>query len=139
LISNELTLLDELATRFLKTYQVWHHRRLIVCLTGEWKREMDFVEGILGGSEGDAKNYHTWSYRQWILGYFGGVERGAVGRVGEECYGGVWAGEVGFVEAMLDRDVRNNSAWHHRFFVMWGSGVRGAETDREEVLRRELT
>ena len=31
---------------------------------------------------------------------------------------GLWLGEFAYVEEMLDRDVRNNSAWNQRFFVL---------------------
>lgn len=34
--------------------------------------------------------------------------------------------------------MRNNSAWHHRFLVVFSSGVRKGEEDRAEVVRREL-
>jgi len=42
------------------------------------------------------------------------------------------------VDTMINRDVRNNSVWHHRFFVVFQSGVRDGEEDRERVVRREL-
>ena len=29
----------------------------------------------------------------------------------------LWSAELSFVDALLDADVRNNSAWNHRFFV----------------------
>jgi protein farnesyltransferase/geranylgeranyltransferase type-1 subunit alpha len=73
----------------------------------------------------DAKNYHTWSYRQWLLAYFNDDE--------------LWAGELDFVDHMLENDLRNNSAWHHRFFVVFQSGVRKDEEDRERIVKRELT
>lgn len=38
----------------------------------------------------------------------------------------------------MDEDIRNNSAWHHRYFVVFGSGVREGDEDREGVIRREL-
>jgi len=72
----------------------------------------------------DTKNYHTWAYRQWLLSEFNSPE--------------LWAGELDFVEMMLRHDVRNNSAWHHRFFVVFESGIREGEEDREEVVRREI-
>jgi protein farnesyltransferase/geranylgeranyltransferase type-1 subunit alpha len=50
----------------------------------------------------------------------------------------LWRDELAFAEQMLSDDVRNNSAWHHRFFVVWDSGVRAGEEDRDTVLRREL-
>ena len=94
---------------------------------------MECIKKIfVDGWEEDAKNYHTWSYRQWILGYFGAEGEG-------EGDDNVWEGEIDFVDFMISKDVRNNSAWHHRFFVIWGSGVREGEGDREKVLQRELT
>jgi len=72
----------------------------------------------------DEKNYHTWSYRQWLLAYFNDDE--------------LWAGELDFVEQMLKEDIRNNSAWHHRFFTVFQSGTRKGDEDRDEVARREL-
>lgn len=73
----------------------------------------------------DVKNYHTWAYRQWLLTHFDDEK--------------LWAQELPFVDLLLMEDVRNNSAWHHRFFVVWDAGVREGEEDREQVLRRELS
>ena len=74
----------------------------------------------------DAKNYHTWSYRQWILAHFDDAA--------------LWLGELPYVEELLDDDVRNNSAWHHRFFVVFGRGTRdgASEAEREDVVKREV-
>ncbi|TFK38160.1 hypothetical protein BDQ12DRAFT_684064 [Crucibulum laeve] len=119
----ELKLMDELAVKYLKTYQVWHHRRLLLAHTRKPAPELEFIARSLGV---DAKNYHTWSYRQWLLAYFNDEDD-------------LWRGELDFVDAMLTQDVRNNSAWHHRFFVVWGCGVREGEEDRGRILKRELT
>ena len=133
--------MDLLAVQFLKTYQVWHHRRLLVSLTRQPRRELEFIKNSL---EADGKNYHTWSYRQWLLAYFGGAGGGGITMdaddsdfdfdIGED----LWTGELDFVDTMLAQDIRNNSAWHHRFFVVWGCGVREGESDRERILKREL-
>jgi len=117
----ELRLMDEIAIKHLKTYQVWHHRRLLLIQTGNPASELAFINNIF---DVDEKNYHTWSYRQWILAYFNDDE--------------LWSRELSFVENMLMRDVRNNSAWHHRFFVVFQSGVRKGEEDRDVTIRREL-
>ncbi|KAF8153149.1 hypothetical protein B0H34DRAFT_663021 [Crassisporium funariophilum] len=130
LLTRELTLMDELATKFLKTYQVWHHRRLLLLLSRTPRRELAFIRA--GLVQVDAKNYHTWSYRQWVLARFGF----GGSKEGDED---LWDGELDFVEEMLVKDVRNNSAWHHRFFVVWGCGVRAGEEDRVRVFKRELT
>lgn len=117
--------MDELAELHLKTYQVWHHRRLLLlqgALGDIPTAELDF---IARGLNVDAKNYHTWAYRQWLLAHFNRDE--------------LWAGELDYIESKLDEDMRNNSAWHHRFFVVFGSGVRKGEEDRKEVARREFT
>ncbi|KDR77230.1 hypothetical protein GALMADRAFT_246519 [Galerina marginata CBS 339.88] len=136
LLKAEIELMDELAVLFLKTYQVWHHRRLLVSLTRQPSRELDFIKR---GLQADAKNYHTWSYRQWLLACFGG-RGGSVTEAGDvEVDEDLWANELDFVDTMLAHDVRNNSAWHHRFFVVWGCGVREGEEDRERILKRELT
>lgn len=120
----ELKLMDELAVKFLKTYQVWHHRRLLLqhgVLGDSPAIELVF---IAEGLSKDEKNYHTWAYRQWVLAHFNRDE--------------LWAGELPFVEEMLEIDVRNNSAWNHRFFVVFTSGVRQGDEGRDKVARREL-
>lgn len=129
--------MDELATKYLKNYQVWHHRRLLLTalktqlearpgsdpedVRSAAREELDF---IAKGLQADTKNYHTWAYRQWILAYFGDEE--------------VWKEELPWVEELLGDDVRNNSAWHHRFFVVWQSGVRRGDEDREATKLREI-
>jgi protein farnesyltransferase/geranylgeranyltransferase type-1 subunit alpha len=117
----ELRLMDELAVKHLKTYQVWHHRRLILTEIRKPGPELEFIARSL---KVDAKNYHTWSYRQWILAYFND--------------NALWSNELEFVEQMLTHDLRNNSAWHHRFFVVFQCGVRQGDEDRDVVVKREL-
>lgn len=140
LLAAELTLMDQLAVTFLKTYQVWHHRRLLVPLAQQPQRELAFIKR---GLEVDAKNYHTWSYRQWLLAACYGPGAAADASNADSVLDeadGVWAGELDFVDAMLAQDVRNNSAWHHRFFVVYASrGQSTGEEERKRILRRELT
>jgi protein farnesyltransferase/geranylgeranyltransferase type-1 subunit alpha len=115
--------MEEVAIKYMKTYQVWHHRRLLITSLGisYALRELEFIAKVL---RVDTKNYHTWSYRQWLLSYFNDSD--------------LWAEELDFVDQMVVGDVRNNSAWHHRFFVVFASGVRDGEQDRERILKREL-
>ncbi|KAJ3773518.1 hypothetical protein FB446DRAFT_732465 [Lentinula raphanica] len=120
-LEKELKLMDELAITHLKTYQVWHHRRLLMLKIRKPIPELRFIAKTFLV---DAKNYHTWSYRQWLLAYFNDED--------------LWAGELDFVEQLLYADIRNNSAWHHRFFTVFQSGVHDGEQDRERVLKREL-
>jgi len=118
----ELALTNTLTQASPKTYQVWHHRRLLLTALREPAPELAFNEEVL---RIDPKNYHTWSHRQWLLAHFNQAD--------------LWADELPFVERLLADDVRNNSAWHHRFFVSFENGNK-AETgqDSEEAVRREL-
>ncbi|KAJ7598813.1 hypothetical protein C8J56DRAFT_848717 [Mycena floridula] len=121
-LEDELALMDDLAIKYLKTYQVWHHRRLLITEIKRPVPELNFITRCL---HEDTKNYHTWSYRQWLLSHFNDDD--------------LWVGELDFIDQMLNADVRNNSAWHHRFFVVFQSGVREGEQDRARVIKRELT
>ena len=49
----------------------------------------------------DSKNYHAWQYRQWFIRKFSQFD-----------------GEIEYTNNLLLVDVRNNSAWNHRYFVM---------------------
>lgn len=85
---------------------------------------------ISNALQADAKNYHTWAYRQWILNHFA-TELGDQVLLDDR----VWEDEVNFAESMLEDDIRNNSAWHHRFFVAWHPS---SKANQKEILRREL-
>ena len=77
--------------------------------------ESEFIEQMF---EKDAKNYHVWSYRQWLVKRFD-----------------LWDnGELDYVEKLLERDVRNNSAWNHRYFLVFGKG----DTPNQDVVEREM-
>ena len=79
----------------------------------------------------DAKNYHVWSYRQWLVRHFS-----------------LWDTELPYVETLLQQDVRNNSAWNHRWFVVFARyanpqkhSIKYADADGEvsaEILEREM-
>ena len=126
-LETELELMDEISKTFIKYYQIWHHRRLLQTKLCKPLPELMFISKILAIDE---KNYHTWAYRQWLLVHFNQPS--------------LWDGELPFVELLLSGDVRNNSAWHHRFFVVFETGAHpGSLEDEEgggkdEVLRREL-
>jgi len=136
-LAPEIALMAELAIKSLKNYQVWHHRRLLVTITREAKQELAFIQKCL---RVDEKNYHTWSYRQWILAHFGGtgttMDENQLEDLGDNS---LWEGELDFIQIMLNNDIRNNSAWHHRFFVVWACGIREGEEDRVHIFKRELT
>jgi hypothetical protein len=81
----------------------------------------------------DAKNYHAWAHRQWALGALapllrrGGTPAGASprGRTGAvpDAAALAWppalvAHELRVATGALRSDVRNNSGWNHRHFVL---------------------
>ncbi|KAI0011069.1 protein prenylyltransferase [Xylariaceae sp. FL0662B] len=113
-IPAELAWLNEVSLTHIKNYQIWHHRQLLMdhhypSIAGSSpaddiaalaERERDFLTRML---ELDTKNYHVWCYRQYLvrkLGMWGDAERHSV-------------------DAMLRDDVCNNSAWSHRFFLVF--------------------
>lgn len=61
--------------------------------------ELDFLMEMFAA---DSKNYHVWSYRQWLVRHFN-----------------IWdePRETHDVDVLLNEDVRNNSAWNHRYLL----------------------
>jgi protein farnesyltransferase/geranylgeranyltransferase type-1 subunit alpha len=53
----------------------------------------------------DSKNYHVWTYRHWLVRHFKQWDEPR---------------ELQDVEALLKADVRNNSAWNHRYMLRFG-------------------
>ena len=83
----------------------------------EWlndpSRELRLTEIVLAQ---DAKNYHAWQHRQWVLDTF---------KLFDE--------ELAFVERLLEDDIRNNSAWNQRYFV-----VKQTTGFTEDIINREI-
>lgn len=65
-----------------------------------FQSEYEFLDIIF---KYDAKNYHAWSHKYWL------VERFSLAADQEHRL---------FIETMLDEDVRNNSVWSFRYFIM---------------------
>lgn len=83
-----------------KTYQLWHHRQLILEKIGNSANDLDSLDSFFEFPE-HQKNYHAWQYRQWILKHFQ-----------FDIYE-----EIFKVETLIRFDPYNNSAWNHRFFL----------------------
>lgn len=66
-------------------------------------KEMAFLAEIF---DSDAKNYHAWTYRIWLVERFQ-----------------LWEGELAFVDDQLLIDVENNSVWSYRYFLVNKSPV----------------
>lgn len=137
-LTEELEWVNEVALENQKNYQIWHHRQLLIdhliptispdAVKALEESERGFMTQMF---EQDGKNYHVWSYRQylcWKLDMFNETE-------------------LRSIEDLLRRDVRNNSAWSHRFFVVFSDpkyatqGSKATEYDPkipEGVLEREI-
>ena len=76
----------------------------------------------------DAKNYHVWTYRQWLCTHFPQLHTSPA--------------ELYFTETLLHEDVRNNSVWNHRYFICFGLDEFKYGKDQvivdEEVVEREV-
>lgn len=110
-MEKELLLASRLGGGNPKNYQIWYHRRAMLEQDPQsfemyGPKELEYIAQILLHQDG--KNYHAWSYRQWIL-------KNIVIDWKES--------ELAFVDQLLDHDVRNNSAWNHRWFSLhYGNG-----------------
>ena len=135
-IPDEIQWLNRVSLIHLKNYQIWHHRQLLIDYyfpifapppgaeaattdnSPEFRdfalSELAFLKSML---DEDAKNYHVWSYRQYLVRKLG-----------------IWnlAEEMNAVENLILEDVRNNSAWSHRFFLVF-SNPANATTQPEPI------
>ena len=83
----ELDFSRELIEENQKNYQVWHHRKILVSWAAGFNEEtgkstleceearlqltMQELELTVQFLDKDAKNYHAWQHRQWVLTTFG--------------------------------------------------------------------
>lgn len=160
LFEQELDWLNDIAQRNQKNYQIWQHRQGIVLglaaaaagdarlsaeeaaafaekekgrnskLQALIRKEQAFIERMF---ELDAKNYHVWSYRQWLVRGFGllpAVPSDSDGKVEDDGETTTTTttdfDELAFTDRMLRADVRNNSAWCHRWFILNASPSSGS-------------
>lgn len=72
----------------------------------------------------DAKNYHVWSYRQWLVQTFDMFD--------EATYG-----ELAATENWLSEDLHNASAWNHRWFLIFCREQSGKGKVDTETWQRE--
>jgi protein farnesyltransferase/geranylgeranyltransferase type-1 subunit alpha len=104
-LGEELELMNEFARVNLKSYQVWHHRLILMTHISpkDPQEEIDYIhEALLP----DPKNYHTWAYLHWLFSHF-------ADRITEKQ----WDEEQVWCESLLKSDARNNSAWGWRWYL----------------------
>ncbi|KAJ5403866.1 hypothetical protein N7509_003737, partial [Penicillium cosmopolitanum] len=102
----ELEWLNGVSLKYLKNYQIWHHRQVLMASKAHFPtiptKELDFLMEMFAQ---DWKNYHVWTYRHWLIRHFK-----------------LWdlPRELEDVESLIKADVRNNSAWNHRYMLRFG-------------------
>ncbi|KAE8320358.1 hypothetical protein BDV41DRAFT_10600 [Aspergillus transmontanensis] len=105
-LTEEFEWLNKMSLKYLKNYQIWHHRQVLMSSRENFPtlppKELDFLMEMF---KQDAKNYHVWTYRHWLVRHF---------RLWDEPR------EIQDVDLLLSQDVRNNSAWNHRFMLRFG-------------------
>lgn len=110
-IQADLTLSSQLGGSNPKNYQVWYHRRALLEAYHEahsvgalaeafLSDELTYIGGVL---QEDSKNYHAWSYRQWL-----------VRTINQEA---LWEEDLASCRKLIEKDPRNNSAWNERWFA----------------------
>jgi len=106
-LAREMEYLDQMTEENPKNYQIWHHRQVLLAHIHPQGQQEDkapaqaqllFTHSIF---REDSKNYHAWTFRQWVLKYFN-----------------AWEGELDYTSQLISEDLRNNSAWNHRYFVL---------------------
>ncbi|PIA17041.1 protein prenylyltransferase [Coemansia reversa NRRL 1564] len=131
-IAGELNWVSSISAMYPKNYQLWHHREALIVRLLDPKqategqsetellrhpvirRELQFLDNAINE---DSKNFHAWSYRQWLVSTYN-----------------IWEQELIFVNTMINEDVRNNSAWNQRYFViLQGRNPAQVELDSELV------
>ncbi|KAJ5228530.1 hypothetical protein N7489_009238 [Penicillium chrysogenum] len=105
-LNEELNWLNDVSLKYLKNYQIWHHRQVLLSSKAHFPtfppKEADFLMEMFAQ---DSKNYHVWTYRHWLVRHF---------RLWDQPR------ELEDVEFLLKADVRNNSAWNHRYMLRFG-------------------
>jgi len=139
-VQEEIAWLNDVALTHLKNYQIWHHRHLLMdhyhpqiaddkdAVAKLARSETEFITHMLSA---DTKNYHVWSYRQYLVRKLGIFN----------------LQELLSTQNWIEADVRNNSAWSHRFFVVFSDpqnsteGKHSTESDEKvsaETVDREI-
>ena len=86
--------------------------------------ELDYIHTVLLVDE---KNYHAWSHRQWIVSKLIDSSRTTTTTTlstvptapsTTTLVTSIYDHELMYCENFINRDIRNNSAWNHRWFIV---------------------
>lgn len=106
LLLQEIEYVIKLCDLTPKNYQIWRHRRCIIELINDIniskKDQIILQEQMLLPDH--TKNYHAWSYRQWLLHTYGDND--------------IFYDDLINIDLSLHDDPLNNSLWNHRVFLL---------------------
>ncbi|ODV58834.1 bifunctional protein farnesyltransferase/protein geranylgeranyltransferase [Ascoidea rubescens DSM 1968] len=122
IIKDELIWSENIILENPKNYQVWHYRQLLIIelvskSSDDYNVEKEF-ELIDKSLIEDSKNYHSWTYRTWLTKHF-------------KLYNDK---NLSFINSLLKSDIRNNSAWNFRFFLLVNNPENYIEQDRKSII-----
>lgn len=110
-----------------------YHRQKLVEWSHDPSHELRVTSVILAD---DAKNYHAWQHRQWVIkvgvaSWVSTVRSSPDLPIAADVQS--LGDELGYVDSLIQDDLRNNSAWNQRYFVV--SNTTGFSDD---VIRKEV-
>ena len=125
LFKAELDFIDQVASKAPKNYQLYYHREAVVSFLQKHMdaeafaklldSDLNWCTKVIGT---DSKNYHAWSYRQWVITSFPEASD--------------LAKEKKFIAFAIKFDPYNNSAWNYRFYMRYI--ISGAAVVPEDVM-----
>ncbi|KAG0051573.1 hypothetical protein BGZ83_003546 [Gryganskiella cystojenkinii] len=130
--SNELDFLTENMKLNPKSYWMWNHRRW--CLENmhkpKWDLELGMVNKFL---EMDARNFHGWSYRRYIIRQLDLIDKEATDKVLDRAQT-----EFDFTTNKIHQNFSNYSAWHNRSTLLGKLADVMTEEERETIVDNEF-
>ncbi|KAJ2084292.1 Rab geranylgeranyltransferase [Coemansia sp. RSA 988] len=126
MLEQELEFLMKVIKNNIKSYWMWNHRMWALSLLPRpaWRHELGLVDKLIGI---DARNYHAWDYRRFVITRLKDTEDGSA--VDEQ--------EFAFTTTQINRDCANHSAWHNRSKLLPAILARVDQIRREKVLQTE--
>lgn len=126
LFEEELKFIEYIASKSPKNYQLYYHREAVVSFLQKHMDPEAFVKLVDKDFNWctaviceDSKNYHAWSYRQWLVKSF--PEAADIKK------------EKMYIDTAIRFDPHNNSAWNYRFFIRYK--ISGATVTQEEIMK----
>jgi protein farnesyltransferase/geranylgeranyltransferase type-1 subunit alpha len=83
--------------------------------------ELDYIHTVLSVDE---KNYHAWSHRQWMVSHMitatslCSTTPATTGTVATNESHYIYDNEMLYCDHFIQLDIRNNSAWNHRWYMV---------------------